>query len=198
LPVYLTRALAAASLAALALAGCGRSDDAQNAASNNAAASAAVAPSGTLAAALDGHNELDTLHDLARNAGLDDVLGGVGPYTLFAPTDAAFEVLGDERVDGLKGEAMRPQAIALLRAHLVPGLVTRRDLDAALARSGSNPVRMRTMSGGTLAFARDGDAIIVSADGGGRARLAGDETTASNGAIHPVDALLVPVEAAAR
>ncbi len=197
MPVTLNRALAAAALAVLSLSGCGRSDDEQNAASNNAAASA-VAPSGTLAAALDGNGSLDTLHDLARNAGLDEVLGGVGPYTLFAPNDAAFEVLGDQRVDALKGDGMRPQAIALLRAHIVPGLVTRRDLDAALSRAGSNPVRMRTMSGGTLSFAREGDAITVSAEGGARARLAGDETTASNGAIHPVDALLVPVEAASR
>lgn len=196
MPVTLTRAFATAALAALMLAGCGRSDDSQNAASNNAAAVAA--PSGTLAAALDGNNELDTLHDLARNAGLDDVLGGVGPYTLFAPTDAAFEVLGNDRIAGLKGEAMRPQAIALLRAHLVPGLVTKRDLDAALSRAGANPVRMRTMSGGTLTFAREGEAIVVSAEGGARARLAGDEATASNGAIHPVDALLVSVEPASR
>lgn len=197
MPATLTRAFATAALAALMLAGCGRSDDSQDSASNNAAA-AAVAPSGTLAAALDGNNELDTLHDLARNAGLDDVLGGVGPYTLFAPTDAAFEVLGDDRVDGLKGEAMRPQAIALLRAHIVPGLVTKRDLDAALSRTGANPVRMRTMSGGMLTFAREGEAIVVTADGGARARLAGDEATASNGAIHPVDALLVSVEPASR
>lgn len=193
----LTRAVYAAALAALALAGCGRSDDDGNAASNNAALSA-VAPSGTVAAALDGNGSLDTLHDLARNAGLDEVLGGVGPYTLFAPNDAAFEVLGDERVNALKGAGMRPQALALLRAHIVPGLVTRRDLDAALARGGANPVRMRTMSGGTLSFARDGDAITVSAEGGARARLAGDEATASNGAIHPVDALLVSVEPASR
>lgn len=197
MPVTLNRALAAAAIAALALSGCGRSDEEQNAASNNAA-TPAVAPSGTLAAALDGNGELDTLHDLARNAGLDEVLGGVGPYTLFAPTDAAFEVLGDDRIDGLKGEGLRPQAIALLRAHIVPGLVTRRDLDAALGRAGANPVRMRTMSGGTLTFAREGEAIVVSAESGTRARLAGDETTASNGAIHPIDALLVPVAAASR
>jgi len=195
LSLTLTRALAAASIVALALAGCGRSDDSRNEATNNAAAATAEAPGGTLAAALDGNGELDTLHDLARNAGLDDVLGGVGPYTLFAPNDAAFETLGGERVEALKGEAMRPQAIALLRGHIVPGLVTRRDLDAALSRDSANPVRMRTMSGGTLTFAREGDAITVTAEGGARARLAGDETTASNGAIHPVDALLMPTAA---
>lgn len=192
----LTRALAAASLAALALAGCGGADDTGNATSNEAAAAAPAAePRGTLAEALDRNGDFDTLHDFSRNAGFGDVLGGVGPHTLFAPTDVAFEILGAQRIDGLKGESMRPQAIALLRGHIVPGLVTRRDLDAALARGGAEPVRMRTMAGGMLTFARDGDAITVTAEGGVRARLAGAETLVENGAIHPIDALLLPTEA---
>ncbi len=196
MPFTPTRALTAAALAALALVGCGGSDDSGNEASNDAAAVAPAAePRGTLAEALDRNGELDTLHDLSRNGGLGDVLGGVGPYTLFAPTNVAFEILGGERIDTLKGEGMRPQTIALLRGHIVPGLVTRRDLDAALAGGGSEPVRMRTMAGGMLTFAREGDTITVAADSGARARLAGAETLAENGAIHPIDALLLPTDA---
>ena len=194
----LSRLILAAALAALPLSACGRADEARNTGTANAvsnAAAPAAQPSGTLAAQLDHGDDMDTLHDLARNAGLDDVLGGVGPYTLFAPTDAAFAALGDERVNALKSAAMRPQAMALLRAHIVPGLVTNRDLDAALANAGGRPVRMRTMGAGTLTFAREGGAIVVTADGA-RARLAGTETIATNGAIHPIDALLLPTEPA--
>lgn len=194
----LTRLIMAASVAALPLSACGRSDDARNAASANESANAA-APAAraneTVAALLDGQGDLDTLHDLARNAGLDGVLGGVGPYTLFAPTDAAFEALGDERVAALKGEAMRPQAMALLRAHIVPGLVTRRDLDAALANASGRPVQMRTMGVATLTFARDGESIVVTSDGA-RAHLVGNEATGTNGAIHPIDAPLLRAEPA--
>lgn len=195
----LSRLIVAAALAALPLSACGRADEAQNAGTANAASNAAAAPaerpSETIAARLEAQDDLDTFQDLARNAGLGDVLGGVGPYTVFAPTDAAFAALGDERVNALKGAAMRPQAMALLRAHIVPGLVTSRDLDAALANASGRPVRMRTMGAGTLSFAREGGSIVVTADGA-RARLAGTESIATNGAIHPVDALLLPTEAA--
>ncbi len=178
------------------LAACNRADEAGNAASANASEGTPALSSETVAAALDGNGDFDTLHDLSQNAGLNDALSGTGPYTLFAPTDAAFEALGDERVGALKGAEMRPQAMALLRAHIVPGVVTRRDLDAALGSG--RPAQLRTMAGGTLTFTREGDAIVVAAADGARARLSGDGTNASNGAIHPVDGLLLRSDGAAR
>ena len=115
---------------------------------------------------------------------------------MFAPDDAAFAALGEGRAEELKGEAMRPQAIALLRAHIVPGVVSRPDLVAALERAGAEPIEMRTMAGGVLRFTREGDAILVSGADGARARLV-EETLASNGAVQRVDALLVPAQAPA-
>ena len=190
-------ALAAGLAAATMLAGCKAGADGNNAAASGNAA-AAVEPGGqTLAAALAGDGDLARLGEVARNAGFDIMLGGTGPYTLFAPGNHAFAALGDERTNGLKGDALRPQAIALLRAHVVPGVVTRGDIEAALARGGSRPVSMGTMAGRPLTFSRDGDAIVVTGADGARARLV-EETLASNGAIQRVDALLVPVETAGR
>jgi uncharacterized surface protein with fasciclin (FAS1) repeats len=190
--------LAAATAAAL-LAGCNRAADTGNATAANGSVAAAntVEPgSRTVAASLAGDGDLGTLNAIAGNAGLADLLGGAGPYTVFAPDNGAFNALGAQ-ADALKGEAMRPQAIALLRAHIVPGVVTRSDLEAALQRNGARPTKMRTMAGGTLAFTRDGDAIVVASDTGGRGRLV-EETLASNGAIERIDGLLVPVEAPAQ
>ncbi|HYJ53100.1 MAG TPA: fasciclin domain-containing protein [Allosphingosinicella sp.] len=188
----------AAAAAAVLLSGCNRAADTGNAAANETAPAAnAVEPgSQTVAAALAGDGDLGRLGEIAANAGLAELLGGTGPFTLFAPDNSAFPALG-AGADALKTEAMRPQAIALLRAHIVPGVVTRRDLDAALARGGSRPTQMRTMSGGTLTFTRDGDAVVVTSDTGGHGRLV-EETLASNGAIERVDGLLVPAEAPAR
>lgn len=191
--------LAAAGL--LILAGCNRAADTGNAAAGNGAAGAnaanALEPGNrTVAAALAGDGDLGKLNGIVGNAGLAELLGGTGPYTLFAPDNGAFNALG-AGADALKAEAMRPQAIALLRAHIVPGVVTRSDLEAALARNASRPTRMRTMAGGTLTFTRDGDAIVVTSDAGGRGRLV-EETLASNGAIERVDGLLVPAETPAR
>jgi uncharacterized surface protein with fasciclin (FAS1) repeats len=190
----------AAAAAAILLAGCNRAVDSGNAAANAAPPAAnavAVEPgSQTIGAALAGDGDLGRLGEIAGNAGLTELLGGTGPFTLFAPDDGAFAALGAE-ADALKTEAMRPQAIALMRAHIVPGVVTRRDLDAALTRNAARPTRMRTMAGGTLTFTRDGDAILVASDTGGRGRLV-EETLASNGAIERIDGLLVPAEAPAR
>jgi uncharacterized surface protein with fasciclin (FAS1) repeats len=191
----LSQALAACVAATIMLAGCNRGEGTENNVQANGSAEAAQPGQETIAAALAGDGDLGRLNEIVRNSGFEEMLGGIGPYTLFAPGNDALARLGDERANALKGEAMRPQAIALLRSHIVPGLVTRRDLEAALARNGAQPTRMRTMAGGTLTFSRDGDAIVVTGEGT-RARLV-EETTAANGAIQRIDALLVSMEAPA-
>jgi hypothetical protein len=55
-------------------------------------------------------------------------------------------------------------------------------------------VQMRTMADTMLTFTREGDAIIVSSDRGGRGRIGGEERLASNGAIHPIDGVLLRAE----
>jgi len=191
----------AAAAAAVLFGGCNRAADTGNQAaapSNAAAAPDALEPGReTVAAGLAGDGDLSRLNGIVGNAGLADLLGGTGPYTVFAPDNGAFDALGAERADALNGAAMRPQAIALLRAHIVPGVVTRNDLEAAIQRNGTRPTHMRTMAGGELTFTRDGEAIVVAGEGGSHARLV-EETLSSNGAIERIDGLLVPAEAPAR
>jgi len=191
-----------AAAACLAAAGCSGNGN-QSAANDQAAANAsgnetATAGEGTLLSALQGNGDLSSAADLTRSAGLESVLGGVGPYTLFAPTNAALQGLGEQRLNELRGEQMRPQAIALLRAHIVPGALTRRDINAAIDSSRGRPVQMRTMADTMLTFARDGDAVIVSSADGARARLTGQEGTASNGAVQPIDGVLRRTDAPAQ
>jgi uncharacterized surface protein with fasciclin (FAS1) repeats len=188
-----------AAVCALPLAGCGGGGEGStnNTGTNaNSAAAAAAAPSGNrnLIAALDGDGNLDRAHALVTAAGLTDALSGVGPYTLFAPTNAAIEALGRERADALASEQMRPQAAALVRAHIVPGTLTRRDLLAAVQAARGQPVRMRTMAGPMLTFTSEGTNVIVASDDGARARLTGNEAVASNGAVQPIDGLLRTAE----
>lgn len=143
----------------------------------------------TLAEVLEGQGELDTLGQVAANAGLTGVLEGVGPYTVFAPADPAFGAAVD-----FTAEDMQPQAAALLRAHIVPGAVTRQDLIAAIEAAGGDGAQLRTMADTLLTFRRDGEAITVSADNGAEARLTGEEQLASNGVLQPVDGLLAAAE----
>jgi uncharacterized surface protein with fasciclin (FAS1) repeats len=181
-----------ALLACAALAGCSDGPKTGSTAANSTATASADAPAeARLAAVIAGDEQLGRLNRVVGNAGLVDLLNGVGPYTVFAPTNGALEALGAERADALAGEAMRPQAGAMLRAHTVPGTLTRKDLEAAIARANGRPVQMRTMADTMLTFARDGDAIVVSSDQGGRGRVTGQEGLASNGAVQPIDGLLV-------
>ncbi|MBR0551803.1 fasciclin domain-containing protein [Stakelama marina] len=192
--MFSKRAMAALAvpLMALTLAGCG------SGAGNDAAANgtAAERPSDrTLADQLGSADGLDTVNDLARNAGLEDVLGGIGPYTIFAPTDAAFKAMGDDRISELKSDAMKAQDASLMTAHIVPGFLTTQDIENAIAAN-NGAVEMTTMADGKLTFSKEGGALVVTADNGAKATLTGSQTLASNGAIHPVSALLLPTEVA--
>ncbi len=174
-----TWALAPTMVVCLAACG-GGTDEAKG-------AGATPAPSSkTLAAAIGDEGDLDSLEGVIKNAGLSDVLDGKGPYTVFAPANAALGAAGAD----LSGEAMKAQSAALLRAHIVPGALTRADILAAIDRGGGG-VQMRTMADGLLTFSKDGEALVVTAADGATARLTGEETVASNGVVQPVDGVLV-------
>lgn len=171
-----------APLMAVSLAACSGETDTAGTAADAAPASM------TLAAAISDQGDLDTLEQVFGNAGLSDVLAGKGPYTVFAPANGAMATVGG---DNLAGEAMKAQSAALLRAHIVPGALTRADILTAITAAGSGGAQMRTMAEGLLTFTRDGEAVIVTAEDGATARLSGDETLATNGVVQPIDGVLV-------
>lgn len=172
---------ALAPLAVLALAACGGDGGKSD--------GAAEPSSQTIAATLKGDQTFGTLEQVLGNAGLTDVLEGTGPYTVFAPADAAFTAAGSDT--DFTTEAMRAPAAALLRAHIVPGALTRADIGAAIDSGGTGTIQMRTMADTLLSFTRDGDAIVVTAPDGARAQLTGSEDLVKNGVIQPIDALLI-------
>ena len=182
----LTLRWALTPLCVMALAGCG------DAAEKTDGTGAATPSNRTITATLKGDRALGTLERVMDNAALGDVLDGKGPYTVFAPSDAAFTASAGDLGD----EAMKAQGAAMLRAHIVPGALTRADIEAAIAREGSGEVQMRTMANTLLTFSKEGETVIVAGENGARARLTGSETVASNGVVQPVDALLVRAEAA--
>jgi len=175
-------------LAVVLLAACGGDNDK----AGGDTAEQAQPSSRTLAATLQAESGFGTLGRAATNAGLTNVLEGVGPYTLFAPADSAFSV--DGAPADVTDESRRAECAALLRAHIVPGSLTRRDILAAIERDADGSVQMRTMADTLLTFSRDGEAIVVASDSGARSRLTGDERLASNGVLQPVEGLLVRAE----
>lgn len=177
---------ALAPVLVVSLAACG--GEADKAEGGDGAAQ--TASSRTLAETINAEGDLETLESVVKSAGLTDVLEGKGPYTVFAPAHAALGGVGAD----LSGESMRAQSAALLRAHIVPGALTRADILAALERGDGGGVQMRTMADELLTFSKDGQALVVTAEDGATARLTGAESLASNGVVQPVDGVLVKAE----
>ncbi len=125
----------------------------------------------------------------ALAAGLTETLSGAQPYTLFAPTEAAFQKLPPGAANGLLAPEAKGQLVALLTGHIVPGAVTAADLGKAIDR-GKGKAELATVGGSNLSFSRDGDAIVVTDAAGSKARLTRADKFASNGIVHDVDGVL--------
>ena len=116
---------------------------------------------------------------VAEAAGLAETLSGKGPYTVFAPTDEAFEKLPAGTVEDLLKPANKSKLKPILLNHVVDGAVYS---DAAL-KAGT----AKTLGGGELTIAQKGGAAMV-----GDAKLVKTDIPASNGVIHVVDSVLLP------
>lgn len=174
----------AATAMLMALGGC--SEQGQG---DKPVAADSQAANGTVAAMLAQSPDHRRLAAALTDTALGPVLDGAGSYTLLAPNDAAMAALGAKGETLTDGEH-RPLMIGVLRAHLLPGQVTPEAVRQAIARE-QGPVEMRTMAGGTVQF-REGDAGILVGNGSAEAALTGGARTASNGAVLPIDKVLLP------
>jgi uncharacterized surface protein with fasciclin (FAS1) repeats len=190
------RSIVAAACALAAACGGGEGNEAAPAA--NAAAETNRAGDGrkgqaerTILDSLTRSADHRTLANAVSAAGLTETLSGAQPYTLFAPTDAAFRALPAGTMSGLLEPDEKGHLTALLTGHIVPGTVTAADLGRALDRRGGK-AQLATVDGSILSFSRDGGAILVTGPDGAKGRLGQADLLQSNGVIHSVDAVLAP------
>jgi uncharacterized surface protein with fasciclin (FAS1) repeats len=132
-----------------------------------------------------------TLVNAIRAAGLTETFSGAQPYTLFAPTDAAFQKLPAGTADGLLAPDAKGQLVALLTNHVVQGTVTAQDI-ARAAERGKGKAQLATMGGTNLSFSGSAGALAVTDAAGGQARVVQGDLHQSNGVIHSVDSVLMP------
>jgi uncharacterized surface protein with fasciclin (FAS1) repeats len=135
--------------------------------------------------------DLSQFSQAVQAAGLTDTLRSAGPYTVFAPVNAAFEAVPQETRTRLMAPEGRDRLTELLTFHIVPGVVTAQDLDAAMQR-GNGRATITTVSGANLTVSREGDALVVTDPSGTRARVLQADRIQSNGVIHQIDAVLMP------
>jgi uncharacterized surface protein with fasciclin (FAS1) repeats len=136
-------------------------------------------------------NEHRTLVSAVRAAGLADTLSGAGPYTVFAPTDAAFQRLPQGTLDALMVAGNRALLARLLNYHVVPGSKTRAQI-ASDMRAGGGAASYRTLEGSLIRVTVQGDMLVVTDIHGNRSNVTIGDVIQSNGVIHVLDGVLLP------
>jgi uncharacterized surface protein with fasciclin (FAS1) repeats len=132
-----------------------------------------------------------TLVAAVKAAGLVDTLKGKGPFTVFAPVDAAFAALPAGTVDTLLKPENKAQLTKVLTYHVVAGKMDSAALVKAID-AGGGKASLTEVSGGTLTASRSGNMIMLTDESGGMAHVTIPDVEQSNGVIHVVDKVLLP------
>jgi uncharacterized surface protein with fasciclin (FAS1) repeats len=132
-----------------------------------------------------------TLVAAVKAAGLVDTLSGAGPFTVFAPNNAAFSKLPAGTVDTLLKPENRTMLQTVLTYHVVPGRLTAADLMSRI-RAGNGQARLTTVQGGTLTARMMGNRIMLVDAKGGMSHVIQGDVMQSNGVIHVTDSVSMP------
>ena len=132
-----------------------------------------------------------TLVAAVKAAGLVETLKGPGPFTVFAPTNAAFAALPAGTVDTLLKPESKPALTKVLTYHVVAGKMDAAALTKAIT-AGGGKATLKTVSGGTLTATAAGGKVMVMDESGGTANVTIADVIQSNGVIHVVDKVLLP------
>jgi len=179
------RTIAVAIAAALTLSACGGTDEtvapeAPVEAAPEAEAPEAEAPEAELGTIVDIAVEtagFETLVTALTAADLVDVLAGEGPFTVFAPTDAAFDALPEGLLEKLLLPENLDVLVSILTYHVVAGTVLAADVTAG---------EVPTLQGDVLTVVTEGGVVVSDAN------VTDVDVLASNGVIHVIDAVMVP------
>lgn len=132
-----------------------------------------------------------TLVAAVKAADLVDVLSSEGPFTVFAPTNAAFDNLPKGTVDTLLKPENKELLQTILKYHVVAGKWNAADV-AKLIKEGNGKAQLKTVSDGTLTAWAKGDAVYITDENGVSAKVTIADVNQSNGVIHVVDGVLTP------
>lgn len=132
-----------------------------------------------------------TLVAAVKAAGLVETLKGDGPFTVFAPTNSAFDKLPKGTVDELVKPANKATLTKILTYHVVAGKMDRKAIAAAI-KNGNGKAELTTVEGGKLWAWMDGDKLVLKDEKGGMSTVTIADVYQKNGVIHVVDTVLMP------
>lgn len=132
-----------------------------------------------------------TLVAAVKAAGLVQTLEGPGPFTVFAPTNKAFDKLPAGTVQNLLKPENKAKLVAILEYHVVPGRITTMDLKKMI-RKGHGEAMLKTVQGGELTFKKMHGHVYVIDAKGDKARITIANVYQSNGVIQVINTVLLP------
>ena len=132
-----------------------------------------------------------TLVAAVKAAGLVETLSSAGPFTVFAPTNAAFNKLPAGTVETLVKPENKATLTTILTYHVVAGKMSAADIVAKI-KEGNGKATMKTVQGGTLTASLKGKSVILTDEKGGMSKVTIANVNQSNGVIHVIDTVLMP------
>ena len=132
-----------------------------------------------------------TLVAAVKAAGLVETLQSAGPFTVFAPTNEAFNLLPAGTVDNLLKPESKAALTGVLTYHVVAGKISSAEL-AAMIKKGNGTATLKTVAGGNLYASMKGNKMVIKDEKGGWAYVTIKDVNQSNGVIHVVDHVLLP------
>lgn len=132
-----------------------------------------------------------TLVAAVKAADLVTTLKGKGPFTVFAPTNEAFDKLPEGTVTTLLKPENKAQLSKILTYHVVSGNLDAAAVVAAI-KKGNGKAVLKTVSGGTLIVTMDGEKVKLTDESGNSAYVVVANLKASNGVVHVIDSVLLP------
>ena len=189
-----TRTLTAVSaVALLGLAACNSEPATPETDAMEPAATDMTTPAadGTIVTVAQGNSDFSTLVSAVQAADLVETLNGPGPFTVFAPTNAAFDKIPAETRTSLMEPAQKEALSGILTYHVVPGRVDAAALTQQIEQGGGSAT-LTTVQGGTLtATVVDGTVTLTDA-AGNTSTVVMTDVAASNGVIHAIDTVVMP------
>ena len=135
--------------------------------------------------------DLSTLVAAVKAAGLVETLASPGPFTVFAPTNAAFGKLPAGTVETLVQPANKGTLTSILTYHVVSGKFTAKDVLAAIS-AGGGKAELTTVNGGTLTASLRGKQLVLTDAKGGMSTVAMADIMNTNGVVHVIDTVVMP------
>ena len=132
-----------------------------------------------------------TLVAAVKAAGLVETLSGAGPFTVFAPTNAAFNKLPKGTVDNLVKPENKSTLTKILTYHVVAGRMSSKDLMEKV-KAGHGTAELTTVEGGKIWIMQKGKTLWIKDEKGGKSKITIKDVYQSNGVIHVVDTVLMP------